>query len=115
MRNLIYAFDRSFEGAIAAAGAPLVGILAEKAFGFSGTAEVSAEKSDNLKKARSLGDALLVFTALPWLLCAIFFSGLHWTYPRDKARAQEAAFDLVPAEEVEVALPPTIELQSLVH
>lgn len=35
MRNLIYAFDRSFEGAIAAAGAPLVGILAEKAFGFS--------------------------------------------------------------------------------
>jgi len=35
MRNLVYAFDRSFEGAIAAAGAPLVGLLAEKAFGFT--------------------------------------------------------------------------------
>lgn len=31
----IYAFDRSFEGAIAACGAPLVGILAEKLFGFT--------------------------------------------------------------------------------
>ena len=30
----IYAFDRSFEGAIAACGAPLVGILAEQLFGF---------------------------------------------------------------------------------
>ena len=30
----IYAFDRSFEGAIAACGAPLVGILAERLFGF---------------------------------------------------------------------------------
>lgn len=41
MRNLIYAFDRSFEGAIAASGAPLVGILAEKAFGFSVRAPVA--------------------------------------------------------------------------
>lgn len=31
----IYAFDRSFEGAIAACGAPLVGILAERLFGFT--------------------------------------------------------------------------------
>ena len=35
MRNLVYAFDRSFEGAIAAAGAPLAGLLAEKSFHFS--------------------------------------------------------------------------------
>lgn len=34
MRNMIYAFDRSFEGAIAACGAPLVGILAERYFHF---------------------------------------------------------------------------------
>lgn len=33
---------RSFEGAIAAMGAPLVGLLAEKAYGFEGTAEVGA-------------------------------------------------------------------------
>ena len=81
--------DRSFEGAIAACGAPLVGWLAEKAFGFTGTAETSEDIEANMQKARSLGNALLVFTAIPWALCAIFFSGLHWTYPRDKLRAEE--------------------------
>lgn len=34
LRNMVYAFDRSFEGALAACGAPLVGILAEDVFGF---------------------------------------------------------------------------------
>ena len=32
---MIYAFDRCFEGAIAACAAPLVGMLAEKMFGFT--------------------------------------------------------------------------------
>ncbi len=35
LRNLVYAFDRSFEMAIAALAAPLVGILAEHVFGFA--------------------------------------------------------------------------------
>ena len=34
MRNLVFAFDRCFEGAVAACAAPLVGMLAEKRFGF---------------------------------------------------------------------------------
>jgi hypothetical protein len=34
MRNLIYAFDRSFEMALAALAAPLVGWIAEHYFGF---------------------------------------------------------------------------------
>ena len=48
MRNLIYAFDRSFEGAIGALGAPLVGMAAERWFGFTGVAggdEACAEHS----------------------------------------------------------------------
>ena len=35
MRNMIFAFDRCFEGAVAACAAPLVGILAQKRFGFT--------------------------------------------------------------------------------
>ena len=35
LRTLIYAFDRSLEGALAACGAPLVGYLAQHAFGFT--------------------------------------------------------------------------------
>ena len=34
MRNLIYAFDRSFEMALAALAAPIVGWIAEYYFGF---------------------------------------------------------------------------------
>ena len=74
-----------------ALGAPLVGILAQRAFGFSGAAELSPDPELNKQRAASLGSALLVFTALPWLLCAAFFSGLHWTYPLDRRRAAAAA------------------------
>lgn len=34
-RNLIYAFDRTFEMALAALAAPLVGVIAERFFGFT--------------------------------------------------------------------------------
>ena len=91
LRNLVYAFDRSFEGAIAALGAPLVGWLAKLAFGFTGSAEVGPDAAENRRKAASLGNALLVFTAVPWALCATFFSGLHWSYPRDKRAAERQA------------------------
>jgi hypothetical protein len=55
-----------------------------------GTAGLGPDPAANLAKARSLGSALLAFTALPWALCAVFFSGLHWTYPADRDRAQGA-------------------------
>jgi hypothetical protein len=74
-----------------------VGWLAEKAFGFEGAAETSEDLQANLHKARSLGSALLVFTALPWALCAVFFSGLHWTYPRDKLWAEQQILMAHPA------------------
>lgn len=67
-----------------------------------GTAETSGDVAADLGKARSLGNALLVFTALPWALCALFFSGLHWTYPRDRRRAEELALAMHPAR-VELA------------
>ena len=101
MRNLIYAFDRSFETALAALGAPLVGVLAEKAFGFTGTAELSGNMEENRRKAASLGNALLIFTATPWFLCAVFFTGLHFTYPRDRERARALAAEMHAAAERE--------------
>ena len=61
------------------------------AFDFTGAAEVGGDADANRQRAVALGSALLVFTAVPWTLCAVFFSGLHWTYPRDKARALRAA------------------------
>ncbi|KAL4425866.1 hypothetical protein ABPG75_009882 [Micractinium tetrahymenae] len=97
-RNLIFAFDRSFEGSMAACAAPLVGWLSQVAFGFSGAAEVGPDPLENQARARALGSALLVFTAVPWSLCALFFSGLHFTYPRDRDHAAALAAAAVAAE-----------------
>ncbi|KAK9823402.1 hypothetical protein WJX72_002513 [[Myrmecia] bisecta] len=93
MRSMIYAFDRSFEGAIASMGAPIVSNLAEKVFGYTGTAETGEANAvqTDLDKARSLANALLVCTVVPWSLCLLFYSGLHLTYPRDRRAALLAA------------------------
>ncbi|EFN50878.1 hypothetical protein CHLNCDRAFT_141677 [Chlorella variabilis] len=86
-RNLVYAFDRCFEGAIAACAAPLVGVLAERIFGFSGTGTVSQDRQQDLVNAAALGNALLAFLVVPWTLTLLLYTGLHWTYPADKAAA----------------------------
>lgn len=60
LRTLVYAFDRSFEGAISAMGAPLVGMLAEKVFHFQGTATTQGRTATSI-----LGRVLCV----PWGAC----------------------------------------------
>ena len=47
---------------MAAASAPLVGVLAEKWFGFSGDAKVTGDLAKNLRNAGAIGSALLAFT-----------------------------------------------------
>jgi len=88
---------------VAACAAPLVGWLAQTAFAFQGAAEVSADKAENQARARALGSALLTFTAVPWTLCVLFFTGLHFTYWRDRDRATAAAV-LAAALEEEMAV-----------
>ncbi|KAL0030933.1 hypothetical protein WJX79_002316 [Trebouxia sp. C0005] len=91
LRNMIYAFDRCFEGAIAACAAPLVGMLAEKMFGFTGTAARSGDATVDAAKARALGNALVTFLIVPWTFALIIYTGLHFTYPKDKKAAMRAA------------------------
>ncbi|KAL4422801.1 hypothetical protein ABPG75_008998 [Micractinium tetrahymenae] len=86
-RNLVYAFDRCFEGAMAACSAPLVGLLAQRWFGFSGASKVTGDAALDLNNAKALGSALLAFTTIPWAFCFLMYSGLHLTYPRDRRRA----------------------------
>ena len=77
-RNLVYAFDRCFEGAVAAFAAPLVGVLAEKWYGFSGTSTVTGDAAKDLANARALGSALLTFLTVPWCICFCVYSGELW-------------------------------------
>eukprot|EP01025_Chloroclados_australasicus_P021392 TRINITY_DN224_c2_g1_i2.p1 TRINITY_DN224_c2_g1~~TRINITY_DN224_c2_g1_i2.p1 ORF type:complete len:531 (+),score=44.75 TRINITY_DN224_c2_g1_i2:400-1992(+) len=89
MRNIIYAFDRCFEWAIASSAAPIVGVLAHRVFGFMGTAETHPDDPAlDQHNAKALGNAMLYCMVVPWSLCALVYTGLYWTYPKDKERSQ---------------------------
>jgi MFS family permease len=83
-RNLVYSFDRCFEGAVAAFATPLVGHMSETMFGFSGASTVSGDPDTDLPNAHALGNALVAFTTIPWLFCFVVYSSIHVTYPKDK-------------------------------
>ena len=55
-------------GAVGATAAPLVGLVAERTFGFSGTLDqgVDAAHHEALLNAHALGNAMLVLLLLPW-------------------------------------------------
>ncbi|CAL8466343.1 g5879 [Coccomyxa elongata] len=94
LRSVVYAFDRSFEGAIAACAAPLVGMIAERVFGFEGHMEESVK--DPLKgalNARALANALLCCLLVPWAFCLLFYCGLYKHFPRDRRRVGPQAGD----------------------
>ena len=86
LRSTVYAFDRSFENAIASCAAPMVGLLAERVFKFQGT--MASSKSQTAAAAASnaaaLANSLAVCMLVPWSVCLLFFTGLYWVYPHDK-------------------------------
>ena len=86
---------RCFEGAIAACAAPMVGVLAQRMFGFKGSATPTGDRVSDLAKANAIGNALLCFMAIPWTLCLFAYCGrsplgivnlslkLHWCFFQD--------------------------------
>lgn len=89
LRNLVYSFDRCFEGAVAAFATPFVGLLSQTIFGFNGTSTVTGDALVDTRNAKALGNALLTFLLIPWTLCLIIYTGLYYTYPRDRRLALE--------------------------
>ena len=62
-------------GALASCAAPLVGLLAERWFGFSGAASRTDSAERDLTNARALGAALLCFCLVPWAGTLLVYSG----------------------------------------
>ncbi|XP_047048829.1 uncharacterized MFS-type transporter YbcL-like [Lolium rigidum] len=89
-RASIYALDRSFESVLASFAPPVVGFLAQHAYGYApvshgaGVSSVARDRSN----AAALGKALYTAIAIPMLLCCFIYSLLYGTYPRDKERAR---------------------------
>ena len=71
------------EKSLASAAAPLVGILAQRLFGYS-----SSSTSNKLSNAAALGKGLLVLIACPFFVCLLVISILYRTYPKDRDRAR---------------------------
>lgn len=90
-RNLVYAFDRCFEGAVAAFATPFVGLLAEKWYGFAGTSTITGQRDVDGHNCKALGSALVMFLTVPWFFCLLVYGGLHFTYPSDRRAAAVAA------------------------
>jgi len=85
-RSIVFALDRTFEGAVAAVAPAIVGVLAVDVFGWSG-----GRSTCNAEDANALGSALFYTILVTWLGCFMFYSLLHCTYPRDRRRAAQAA------------------------
>jgi hypothetical protein len=68
----------------------VVGLLAERVFGFTGVLTDDALKDEQLRmhNAAALGSSLLACMTVPWALCLLAYSALHWFYPKDRAMAK---------------------------
>ncbi|KAJ1298168.1 hypothetical protein BS78_01G433100 [Paspalum vaginatum] len=97
-RTTVYAMDRCFESVFASFASPLVGILAERVFGYQPGASGTSVEADR-ENAAALGKAVFAEVAVPITACCLTYSALYWTYPADRQRAQKAALQAAAAED----------------
>lgn len=89
-RTTVYAMDRCFESVFASFAPPLVGILAERVFGYRPAASGTSVEADR-ENAAALGKAVFAEIAVPITICCLTYTALYWTYPADRQHARTAA------------------------
>ncbi|OMO56058.1 Major facilitator superfamily [Corchorus capsularis] len=93
-RTSIYALDQSFESILASFAPPIVGILAERVYGYKPVMQGSSDSMEietDTENAASLAKALYAATGIPMAICCLIYSLLYCTYPRDRERARMQA------------------------
>ncbi|GKV25362.1 hypothetical protein SLEP1_g34811 [Rubroshorea leprosula] len=103
-RTSIYALDRSFESILSSFAPPVVGILAQHAYGYKPIPEGSSksvETETDRENAASLAKALYASIGLPMTICALIYSFLYCTYPRDRERARMQALTESEMQQIE--------------
>lgn len=81
-RTMVYSFDRALEVSFSSFGAPLVGIMSEKVFGFD-TKGVDNIK-DSGREAEALSKGIMWMMALPFGLCCLCYTPLHFIFRKDR-------------------------------
>lgn len=89
-RTMIYAFDRAFEGSFSSFAAPLVGILSEKMFGYDSKG-IDPLKGSSVREAEALSKGLLSMMAVPFGLCCLSYTPLHFVFKKDRENAKMAS------------------------
>lgn len=91
-RSMVVAWDAVVEGCSGAIfGGPLVSALAQGCFGYDFKAAATQVASP--ENARALGQALAWVTCSPFMVCFLFYSATHWSYPRDLKLAHQRALE----------------------
>eukprot|EP00070_Physeter_catodon_P039049 XP_028345943.1 protein spinster homolog 1-like [Physeter catodon] len=98
-KGTVFAITVALEGSSAAIlGAPLVGFLAESAFGYQRTSLLVKDMPERLRlrNANALAQSLFLLTVIPWCTSFLIYTFLHFTYERD-----QVVLDKVVREEYE--------------
>mmetsp|Transcript_77153 Transcript_77153/g.136672 ORF Transcript_77153/g.136672 Transcript_77153/m.136672 type:complete len:503 (-) Transcript_77153:70-1578(-) len=74
-------------------GPAAVGMLAEHAFGYKMNRLQVSEMSPvaRMANAKALGQGLVIITVVPWILCLLSYTFLHFTLAADRAGARKKA------------------------
>ena len=91
-RATVYALDRSVESVLASFAPAIVGLLAEKVYGYvpfpSKSYDISATAATtDRRNAKALAEALYTAVGVPMAICCSVYTMLYWTYPRDRDKA----------------------------
>lgn len=109
-RTSVYALDRSLESILSSFAPPIVGILAQRAYGYkpvlTGSSD-SEEIATDRRNATSLAKALYTAIGIPMALCCLIYSFLYRTYPRDRERAQMEVLIASEMQQIELDNSPT--------
>jgi MFS family permease len=93
----VFALDRTFEAVLASFAPLVVGILAERLYGYklssrsAGDSDQAADVTMERHNAKSLAKALFTAISFPMALCCLIYSFLYCTYPKDREMARAEA------------------------
>ncbi|CAI9282605.1 unnamed protein product [Lactuca saligna] len=87
-RTMIYAFDRAFEGSFSSFAAPIVGILAERIYGYDPKSVDPVAGST--REALALSKALFSMMAVPFGMCSLFYTPLYRFFRLDRDNVRMA-------------------------
>ncbi|VFQ86728.1 unnamed protein product [Cuscuta campestris] len=90
-RTSTYALDRSLESVLSSFAPPVVGLLAQRVYGYRPVPQDTKNIDADRNNASSLAKALFMAIGTPMMLCCFIYSFLYFTYPRDRDRSRMRA------------------------